>query len=58
MIAAPRGRVFDAFADPARLAQWWVPAGFTNTVTEFDFRPGGAWRLVMRAPDGAEFANS
>lgn len=50
---APPGRVFDAFADPVSLARWWGPAGFTNEFEEFDFRPGGRWRLVMHGPDGA-----
>jgi hypothetical protein len=49
--------VFDAFADPARLAQWWGPKGFTNTFHEFDFRPGGRWRFVMHGPDGANYPN-
>lgn len=38
---APRERVFEAFTDPARLARWWGPKGFTNTFQEFDLRPGG-----------------
>lgn len=52
--AAP-GAVFAAFSDPARLAQWWGPAGFTNTFHAFDFRPGGRWRFTMRGPDGAAY---
>ena len=48
-------RVFAALADPARLARWWGPAGFTSTIHELDLRPGGAWRLTMRGPDGAEY---
>ena len=55
--SAPRERVFQAFTDPAQLARWWGPQGFTNTIHQFDLRPGGAWRLTMRAPNGAEFAN-
>jgi uncharacterized protein YndB with AHSA1/START domain len=47
--------VFAAFSDPARLAQWWGPQGFTNTFHAFDFRPGGTWRFTMRAPDGAAY---
>jgi uncharacterized protein YndB with AHSA1/START domain len=54
---APRARVFDAFRDPRRLARWWGPEGFTSTFHEFDFRPGGAWRFTMLAPDGAAFPN-
>jgi uncharacterized protein YndB with AHSA1/START domain len=52
---APRPVVFRAFSDPAVLARWWGPDGFTNTFHEFDFRPGGAWRFLMRGPDGSEF---
>ena len=57
VIDAPRERVFAAFADPARLARWWGPNGFTNTFEEFDLRPGGRWRFVMHSPDGASYRN-
>ncbi len=50
-------RLQAALSDPAQLAQWWGPAGFTNTIQEFDFRPGGDWRITMRAPDGKEYPN-
>ena len=53
---APRDTVFEAFRDPKRLAAWWGPKGFTNEFEEFDFRPGGAWRLVMYGPDGVTYA--
>lgn len=53
---APRETLWEAFADPARLAQWWGPAEFTNEFHEFDFRPGGSWRLTMRAPDSAAYS--
>jgi uncharacterized protein YndB with AHSA1/START domain len=52
----PREQVWAAFGDPARLAAWWGPAGFTNTFHEFDFRPAGAWRFTMHGPDGAAYA--
>jgi uncharacterized protein YndB with AHSA1/START domain len=50
-------QLFEAFSDPARLAQWWGPNGFTNTFTAFDFRPGGLWNLTMYSTVGAAFAN-
>lgn len=53
--AAARGRVWRAFSDPALLARWWGPAGFTNTFHEFDLREGGVWRFTMRGPDGATY---
>ncbi|MDB5507174.1 MAG: Activator of Hsp90 ATPase 1 family protein [Devosia sp.] len=49
--------IFEAFADPARLARWWGPAGFSNTIVEFEFNAGGKWSTIMRAPDGSEFPN-
>ena len=58
VFAAPRERVFRAFSDAGVLAQWWGPKGFTSTFHEFDLRPGGAWRFVMRGPDGTEYHNA
>lgn len=52
---APRERVFELFSNPVHLVHWWGPNGFTNEFSEFDLRPGGAWRFVMRGPDGAEY---
>lgn len=54
-IDAPRELVFRAWIDPARLATWWGPEGFTNPVCEADARPGGVYRIVMRGPDGLEY---
>lgn len=34
--------VYEAFANPEYLKQWWGPTGFTNTIHEFDLRPGGS----------------
>jgi uncharacterized protein YndB with AHSA1/START domain len=52
---SPRDLVFKAWTDPQHLAQWWGPKLFTNPVCELDLRPGGALRIVMRAPNGSEF---
>jgi uncharacterized protein YndB with AHSA1/START domain len=51
---APRELVFAMWTDPVHLTKWWGPKGFTNPVCEVDAKPGGALRIVMRAPDGAE----
>lgn len=56
-IAAPVAQVFAALSDPDRIARWWGPSGFTNTIHEFDFREGGRWRLTMTGPDGQSFPN-
>lgn len=56
-IAATPDQVFAAMSDPARIARWWGPDGFHNTIQEFDFRPGGGWRLTMHGPDGKDYPN-
>jgi uncharacterized protein YndB with AHSA1/START domain len=57
VFAAPRSTVFAAFSDPAQLVLWWGPKGFTNTLQEFDLRPGGTWRIVLHGPDGSDYPN-
>lgn len=52
VLAASRERIWGAFSEPAALAQWWGPEGFSNTFREFDFQPGGVWRFTMSGPDG------
>ena len=56
-IPAPPAEVFAAIADPARLARWWGPAGFTNTFDVCEFRPGGRWSFTMHGPDGKNYPN-
>ena len=52
--AAPRERVFRAFTAPAQMIKWWGPKGFTVPVCTLDPRAGGAWRTVMRSPEGKD----
>jgi uncharacterized protein YndB with AHSA1/START domain len=52
---APRLMVFKAWTDPKQLAEWWGPHVFTTPVCEMDVRPGGAYRIVMRSPDGTDY---
>ena len=49
--------VFAAISDPARLARWWGPAGFSNTFETFEFRTGGRWLFTMHGPDGKNYPN-
>lgn len=49
--------VFAAIGDPARLAKWWGPDGFTNRFEVFEFRPGGRWVFDMIGPDGRVYPN-
>ena len=54
---APRELLFNAWADPELLAQWWGPKGFRNTFHEFDFKPGTTWKYTMHGPDGVDYQN-
>jgi uncharacterized protein YndB with AHSA1/START domain len=55
---APRDLVFKVWTDPAHLAQWWGPNGFTNPRCEWDARPGGLIHVDMRGPDGTVYPMS
>ena len=56
-IPAPPEKIFAAFSDPEKLARWWGPSGFTNTLKTFQFTPGGTWSFVMYGPDGRAYPN-
>jgi uncharacterized protein YndB with AHSA1/START domain len=51
---APRSLVFQAWADPERMARWAGPRGFTMTSWEMDTRPGGGYRFCLRSPEGTD----
>ena len=51
---APRNLVFKAWTDTAPGNDWSVPRRFMVAAFEADLRPGGAWRLCMRTPDGED----
>jgi uncharacterized protein YndB with AHSA1/START domain len=35
-----------------RITEWWCPKPWTTTIGALDWRPGGAFHLIMRGPDG------
>ncbi|HUP21236.1 MAG TPA: SRPBCC domain-containing protein [Gemmatimonadota bacterium] len=54
VIRADRERVFRAWTEAGEMKRWFAPQGFTIPEAEVDARPGGAFRVIMRAPDGSE----
>jgi uncharacterized protein YndB with AHSA1/START domain/dihydrofolate reductase len=51
---APRRLVFEAWTKAEHVARWFTPRPLTTSQCEVDFRPRGAFRIVMRMPDGTE----
>jgi uncharacterized protein YndB with AHSA1/START domain len=45
VLRAPPERVYRAFLEPAAMAKWLPPNGFTGKVLEMDARPGGTHRM-------------
>jgi uncharacterized protein YndB with AHSA1/START domain len=45
VLKAGRERVYRAFLDPAAMAKWLPPYGFTCTVHRLDARVGGTYRM-------------
>jgi len=52
---APRKLVFEAITKPEHVAHWWGPRNMTMLTCEMDLRTGGAWRFVLRGPDGNDY---
>jgi uncharacterized protein YndB with AHSA1/START domain len=51
---APRDLVFEAHSSCEHMSSWWGPRKYEVGSCEMDFRPGGAWRIVHRGPEGEE----
>jgi uncharacterized protein YndB with AHSA1/START domain len=52
---APRELVFKAWGHADHIKRWFSPATFTTPEAEIDFRPGGAFVVCMRSPEGQDF---
>jgi uncharacterized protein YndB with AHSA1/START domain len=45
VLRAPAERIYRAFLDPAAMAKWLPPNGFTGTVHRMDARVGGSYKM-------------
>jgi uncharacterized protein YndB with AHSA1/START domain len=54
--SAPPELVYRVCTEAEYLRRWWGPRRLEVSECEIDLRVGGSWRIVHRAPDGAEFA--
>ncbi len=51
---APRELVFKAWSSADHVKRWFAPTGFTVPQATVEMRVGGAFEVLMRAPDGVE----
>jgi uncharacterized protein YndB with AHSA1/START domain len=51
---APRELVWNAWTQPAQLAQWWGPPGWSTDPADvtMEIRPGGTFRISSVSTDG------
>jgi uncharacterized protein YndB with AHSA1/START domain len=52
---AASDRVFAHWTDADALARWFAPGDYTTVAASADAKPGGAWSLEFRAPDGRAY---
>lgn len=57
ILNSPVEIVYQAFENPNHLKNWWGPEGFTNTIHEFNLKPGGNWELTMHGPEKGNYEN-
>ncbi len=53
---APLAAVFNAYADPALVAKWLGPDGYSMTLESYEFAAGGRYRYIHTNPAGDSFA--
>ena len=54
-VPAPPERVFAALTEPAMVAKWFGPQGFTMPEINLSLRVGGGYRFTMLPPEGGAF---
>lgn len=54
--ASPQ-KVWRCWTDPALIARWFGPAGYSCVTREINLVEGGVWRFDMLGPDGTVWRN-
>lgn len=53
VLNAPCDLVFEVWTTAEHVSRWWRPKDFLVDEAQWDFREGGAWRVVMSSPERA-----
>lgn len=54
----PPEAIWAAWTQPELLMPWFCPRPWTTVACEIDLRPGGAFKTVMRSPEGQDYPNA
>ena len=57
VIDVPVELVWKVWTEPEHVKVWFCPKPWIVSYAAFDVRPGGSSLVVMKSPDGEEFAN-
>jgi uncharacterized protein YndB with AHSA1/START domain len=57
IVDVPPDLVWQAWTTPEHVMRWFTPAPWATVECEIDLRPGGAFRTVMRSPEGQDYPN-
>jgi uncharacterized protein YndB with AHSA1/START domain len=55
VVDSPQERIFSALTEPAELARWWGPHGYSMPEIDLDLRVGGGYRFTLQPPGGDRF---
>jgi uncharacterized protein YndB with AHSA1/START domain len=58
VVDVPREMVWRAWTTPEQVKKWFTPDPWRTVECSIDLRPGGAFRFVMRSPEGKDFPNT
>lgn len=53
----PAERLYAGWTRPELLVQWFTPKPWSTVSCDWDLRPGGTCKTIMRSPEGGEFPN-
>lgn len=56
-VDVPPHLVYRAWTEPELLKQWFCPKPWITSECDIDLRPGGAFRTLLRGPDGEQSDN-
>ena len=57
-LAAAPAALWRCWTEPALIERWFTPAPWTTHDVELDLRPGGAFAMTMRGPEGEAHHNA